>query len=109
MDEDFRSGETEATEASLDKKGSCGFKGGIGILAELLQLKFAVIILHLNPLLLKPEEEEEHNIEAMGICRELTMFDLLSLSLSLPLGSSFRVVLENEIWDWRLRLEFTSL
>lgn len=61
------SGELAATEASLDKNGSLGFIGGIGIFALLRELS-AAQGLKRQRLIDCGEDDEEHESEdAMGI------------------------------------------
>lgn len=63
------SGEVAAREASLDRKGSLGLIGGMGILALLTTAKLR----RLEECTAAAAEEEQQREEAMGICRELAM------------------------------------
>lgn len=63
------SGEVAATDASLERKGSLGFIGGIGILAAPLELRAQQ-----RPLLLMAGEGEDGDRELIVTCRaEATM------------------------------------
>lgn len=66
------SGEVAATEASLDKKGSFGFKGGIGILALVLAFMEQRVLQFLRFLSLTEEDEDGSEVE-MGICKPMAI------------------------------------
>lgn len=61
------SGELAATEASLDKNGSLGFIGGIGILALLRELSVAQGLKRQRLMDCGEEDEEQESEDAIGI------------------------------------------
>lgn len=75
------SGEVAATEASLDKKGSFGFKGGIGILALVLAFMEQRVLQFLRFLSLTEEDEDGSEVE-MGICKLMAiLFSIFPLQI----------------------------
>lgn len=85
------SGELRATEASLERKGSLGFIGGMGILA------FALALMEQKVVKFRDFREDEQVGVQIGICKLLAIFELQS-SLCEFYGFSLRN-LEMEKWE----------